>query len=60
MFAASQCLTCVHKRDVVSGTGSRFLLCQRSLADKAFPKYPGQPVIRCSGYEEQKRDDTSR
>jgi hypothetical protein len=37
-------------REIVSGKGSRFLLCQLSQTDAAFPKYPPQPVIRCGGY----------
>lgn len=46
----SLCKTCVHKRDVVSGKGSRFLLCQLSQTDERFAKYPPQPVVRCGGY----------
>jgi hypothetical protein len=41
---------CRHKRDVVSGTGSRFLLCRLSAAEGQFAKYPPQPVTRCVGY----------
>jgi hypothetical protein len=37
-------------RDVVTPKGSRFLLCQLSQTDSAYPKYPPQPVIRCAGY----------
>jgi hypothetical protein len=37
-------------REVVSGTGSRFLLCQLSQSDKQFCKYPPQPVRECDGY----------
>lgn len=47
----SLCDTCAHVRVIVSGTGSRFLLCQLSLQDARFPKYPPQPVVRCSGFE---------
>jgi hypothetical protein len=38
-------------REVITPKGSRFLLCQLSRTDPAFPKYPPQPVIRCSGYQ---------
>ncbi len=50
----SLCSTCSHVRKVVSGTGSKFLLCELSQTDKRFPKYPPQPVARCDGYEEKK------
>jgi ribosome-associated protein len=38
-------------REIVSGKGSKFYLCRLSEADKRFPKYPPQPVIRCSGFQ---------
>jgi hypothetical protein len=47
----SLCETCRHLREVLSGKGSRFLLCQKSLEDSRYPKYPPQPVIRCAGHE---------
>jgi hypothetical protein len=47
----SLCESCQHLREVVSGTGSRFLLCLLSQADSRFPKYPQQPVLACDGYE---------
>jgi hypothetical protein len=47
----SLCDTCRHRRDVVSGKGSRFLLCRLSQTDKRFAKYPPQPVRHCPGYE---------
>lgn len=46
----SLCERCVSMREVVTPKGSRFLLCQLSQADPAFPKYPPQPVVRCGGY----------
>jgi hypothetical protein len=48
--SASLCDACALRRVIVSGTGSRFLLCQKSLEDKHFPKYPPQPVLRCAGF----------
>ena len=47
----SLCEKCSNVREVVSGTGSRFLLCRLSQADNRFAKYPPQPVVRCDGYE---------
>ena len=44
------CETCRWKRDIVSGTGSRFLLCTLSQSDPRFKKYPPQPVVKCVGY----------
>ena len=47
--AASLCETCANVR-VVCTARSRFLLCELSLVDAAYPKYPPQPVARCNGY----------
>jgi len=30
---------------------SRFLLCELSVTNNAYPKYPPQPVVKCEGYE---------
>jgi hypothetical protein len=37
-------------REVQTPKGSRFLLCQLSVTDPTYPKYPPQPVIRCDGF----------
>lgn len=47
----SLCEFCRHLKEVVSGKGARFLLCQRSGADSHYPKYPPQPVVQCRGFE---------
>lgn len=44
------CADCQHCR-IVRGERSTFYLCQRSLTDAAYPKYPPLPVIACRGYE---------
>jgi len=49
----SLCESCKHLREVISGKGSRFLLCLVSQVDQRFPKYPPQPVLRCGGYEKR-------
>ena len=49
----SLCKSCVHVREVLSGTGSKFFLCRLSQEDKRFPKYPPQPVVRCNGHEDK-------
>ncbi len=48
----SLCKSCLNVREVVSGTGSTFLLCRLSQTDKRFPKYPPQPIIRCEGFKD--------
>jgi hypothetical protein len=53
----SLCETCGWMREVITPKGSRFLLCQLSRTDPAFPKYPPQPVVRCAGYQPS---DTNR
>jgi hypothetical protein len=34
-----------------SDRGSVFYLCERSLTDPAYPKYPRLPVLECAGYD---------
>jgi hypothetical protein len=46
----SLCEMCALMRAVGTPKGSRFLLCQLSQTDPAYPKYPPQPVVRCAGY----------
>ncbi|MSR53362.1 MAG: hypothetical protein EXS09_08730 [Gemmataceae bacterium] len=46
----SLCESCQQMREVLTGKGSRFLLCELALSEPDFPKYPGQPVLRCPGY----------
>jgi hypothetical protein len=50
----SLCETCAWMREVTSAKGSRFLLCQLSKTNPAFPKYPPQPVVRCEGFTQNK------
>ena len=47
----SLCESCAHVREVVSGSGSRFLLCRLSHQDRRYRKYPPQPVVQCRGFE---------
>jgi hypothetical protein len=49
-FAESLCSACSLAREIVSGKGSQFLLCEKSQSDGRFAKYPRQPVIRCAGF----------
>ena len=49
-IAAGLCSDCVHARRVASERGSVFVMCQLSLTDARFPKYPRLPVLSCSGY----------
>lgn len=53
----SLCETCASMREVVTPKGSRFLLCQLSTNDPAFPKYPPQPVVRCDGYRQREQNE---
>ncbi len=47
----SLCESCRHLREIVTGKGSRFLMCLLSQTDSRFRKYPPQPVKECSGHE---------
>ena len=53
----SLCETCRLMREVVTAKGSRFLLCQLSKCDPAYPKYPPQPVVRCEGYQRKEQTE---
>ena len=46
---AGLCESCRNARVVQTRT-STFYLCELSVVDPAFPRYPGLPVLRCSGY----------
>ena len=49
----SLCESCCWVREVTTPKGSRFLLCQLSKTNPAYPKYPPQPVVRCEGYSQK-------
>ena len=46
----SLCESCQNMREVRTAR-SRFLLCELSVTNDNYPKYPPQPVVRCEGYE---------
>ena len=52
-MSTSLCETCRQMREIVSGKGSRFVLCQLAQDDARFPKYPPHPIIKCEGYKER-------
>ena len=58
----SLCRSCAWMREIVSGRSSRFLLCQKSQNDAQFAKYPPQPIVRCSGFQQRSdgADETVR
>jgi hypothetical protein len=35
---------------------SRFLLCELSKTNAAYPKYPPQPVVRCAGHQQKQAE----
>jgi hypothetical protein len=51
----SLCEKCRWMREVTT-LRSRFLLCQLSQTNPAYPKYPPQPVIRCQGHEPKQEE----
>jgi len=54
------CFTCLHSRQIKSGRGSLFWLCQKSETDPRFVKYPALPVRVCSGFEEREEGKGKR
>jgi hypothetical protein len=55
----SLCETCHNLREIITPKGSRFLLCQLSKSDPAYPKYPPQPVLRCDGCHKREQTEGS-
>jgi len=51
--SAGLCADCFHSRRIESTHGSVFFLCQLSLTDPRFSKYPRLPVLSCDGYKKK-------
>jgi len=49
------CLDCEYARHVEAKENSVYFLCERSLTDPTFPKYPRLPVRQCLGYVKDSR-----
>lgn len=47
---AGLCATCVHLR-LLASKRSVFVRCGLAATDPRFPRYPGLPVMACSGYQ---------
>jgi len=47
------CEWCASMREVITPKGSRFLLCQLSISNPDYPKYPPQPIVTCDGYQKK-------
>jgi len=56
-MSGNLCEACAHKKEVISGKGSRFLFCRLSHTDAGFPKYPPQPVVQCLGFSTIRTED---
>lgn len=47
---AGLCSNCAHAKKIESARGAKFILCELSMKNPAFPKYPRLPVLECPGY----------
>jgi hypothetical protein len=47
---AGLCAACGHARLITSSRGAQFLLCQVSISDPRYPRYPPLPVLRCAAF----------
>jgi hypothetical protein len=45
------CGGCSFAREVTTLRGSCFVLCNRSVSDDRYARYPQLPVLQCPGYE---------
>jgi hypothetical protein len=52
-LSAGLCADCLHSRRIESAHGSVFILCELSVTDSHFPKYPRLPVLSCAGYKKK-------
>jgi hypothetical protein len=50
-ITAGLCSDCLQARRLESARGSVFILCNLSLSDPRFPKYPRLPILSCDGYK---------
>jgi hypothetical protein len=50
------CDGCRHQRIVRNARGSTFSLCERSLTDLAYARYPRVPVLDCRGFDGRDAD----
>ncbi len=48
---AGLCADCRYRRNVESGRRSVYVLCERSVREPEYPKYPRLPKRQCAGYE---------
>ncbi|MHC4263941.1 MAG: hypothetical protein ACYSWX_15570 [Planctomycetota bacterium] len=48
----SLCARCRDGRVIRSARGSVFMNCGRAASDPSYTKYPVQPVVACTGFEE--------
>ncbi|MCU0721982.1 MAG: hypothetical protein MUC83_19895 [Pirellula sp.] len=51
IYRRSVCISCQHRRTIVSGKGSVFMLCQSPAVELGWPKYPPQPLANCKHLE---------
>jgi hypothetical protein len=51
--AAGLCADCIHARHIESDRQSVFILCELSLTNPRFSKYPRLPVLACEGYKKK-------
>lgn len=51
--SAGLCAACWHARRIESARGSQFILCNLSLTDPRFLKYPALPMLSCQGYQQK-------
>ena len=49
------CIGCTHARRVAGKQDHAYYLCQLSLTDANFSKYPHLPVLQCLGFERESK-----
>ena len=56
---AGLCSACAHLRIVPGARRAEFYLCQLSVTDRRFPRYPAIPVLSCAGFRRVEEDTSN-
>jgi hypothetical protein len=52
-LGAGLCADCLYSRRIETERGSVFFLCELSVTDPRYTKYPRLPVLTCGGYKKK-------
>ena len=50
------CGSCRYRRPLRSAKATTYVMCERSVSETGYPKYPSLPVLLCNGYQKTLAD----